>query len=98
MGALFTPFIGYAVDRVGKRNYFLLLSSSVMLLAHILFLTLPMCPQIGTCPNSYFTYLFIPLILLGLFYASYAAVLWPCIPLICDKNILGTGFGICDSI
>ncbi len=58
-----------------------------------------MCPPYpDPCSNTYFTYLLIPLLLLGIFYASYAAVLWPCIPLICDKKILGTGFGICDSI
>jgi len=35
---------------------------------------------------------------MGIFYSSYAAVLWPCLPIILPKEIIGTGFGLTTSI
>lgn len=43
-------------------------------------------------------YYILPLVLMGIFYSFYAAVLWPCIPIICIPQIVGTGFGICTAI
>jgi hypothetical protein len=44
----------------------------------------------------------IPIIMTGLFYASYAAIIWPCkkhylnigVPLVVESNMTGTAFGI----
>jgi len=38
------------------------------------------------------------MILLGIFYSIYSAVLWPCVPLVCKDNIVGTAFGIVNAI
>jgi len=35
---------------------------------------------------------------MGIFYSSYAAVLWPCIPMVLDKKYVGTGFGFAFAI
>jgi hypothetical protein len=31
---------------------------------------------------------------MGLFYSGYAAVLWPCIPMVVSKKSVGTAFGV----
>jgi len=31
---------------------------------------------------------------MGIFYATYAAIFWPCIPLIVEKNMIGTAYGV----
>ena len=32
--------------------------------------------------------------LIGLFYSLYSTVLWPCIPMVLNKNQIGLGYGI----
>ena len=58
--------------------------------------TFPFCPEVGQECNVIYFYL--PLILMGIFYGIYAATLWPCLPLILSKDLLGSGFGIAFSI
>ena len=65
-----------------------------MTIAHILFLVLPTCPD-GSC-NGYI--MILPFLLLGVFYSCYSAVLWPCVALVCDNEILGTAFGLITSV
>ena len=43
MSAVITPFVGLLVDFVGRRGYMLLFSSSIMVLAHILWTVVPIC-------------------------------------------------------
>jgi hypothetical protein len=43
-------------------------------------------------------YYYLPLVLMGVFYSSYAAVLWPCVPLVLEKKYVGTGFGVAFAI
>lgn len=40
----------------------------------------------------------IPLVMMGFFYATYAAVFWPCIPLVVEEKVVGTAYGIVNSV
>lgn len=97
-----TPFIGILADKIGKRQYLLLTSSSVMLLSHILWLAFPTCTSKTDCDNlsdsKRWAFQIVPLVLMGLFYACYAAIVWPCIPLVLKENVVGTGFGVATAI
>ena len=84
--AVITPFFGAIIDRVGKAGHFMLYSLILFLGSHILFLNLP--------TDVDHTILLIPLVMMGLFYATYAAVFWPCIPLVVEKKLVGTAYGI----
>jgi len=35
---------------------------------------------------------------MGIFYATYAAIFWPCIPLIVEKNMIGTAYGVVNAV
>lgn len=97
MSACLTPFIGLLVDKVGRRAFFLLGSSCIMALAHLLFLILPHNKVSTEKPVGVVNFL-IPLILLGFFYSAYAAVLWPCIPIVLKEEFVGTGFGVATAV
>ena len=94
MAMCLTPFIGFLIDRIGHRTLFLIGSSLIMVISHLLILIFPQCPD-GSCTPFYFIF---PLILMGFFYCVYAACLWPSIPLILPKKIVGTGFGMATAI
>ena len=81
MAALVTPFIGIYIDNKGKRSTFIIISSLLIFLAHLMWLTYPFlnATKYDISPFFYLS----PLILMGIFYSIYAAVLWACIPLIC---------------
>ncbi|EAR94487.1 MFS transporter (macronuclear) [Tetrahymena thermophila SB210] len=97
MSAALTPLIGLLVDRIGKRGYLLICASLIMVVAHF---TMLVVPQSDTASDTSYTsyYFIIPFILFGIFYSLYAAVLWPCIPLVCEPKIVGTAFGITNCI
>lgn len=97
MAACLTPFIGLLVDKIGSRVYLLLGSSCVMTLAHVLLLVLPHNTNPNQKPVNMANFL-VPLVLLGLFYSIYAAVLWPCIPIVLKEAEVGTGFGVATAV
>ena len=43
MGAIFTPFVGFLVDRVGKRPLFLVFSGILVMFVNSWYLILPQC-------------------------------------------------------
>ena len=94
MSAVLTPFIGLLVDKIGKRTILLIFSSAIMTIAHIIFLLIPECPE-GDCKGHI---LILPFVLLGIFYSFYSAVLWPCVAMVCDPEIVGTAFGIITAV
>lgn len=85
--AVFTPIMGKISDTFGKRTGTMLLATALLVCAHSIFAFSP----VSTSAN-YFA--LVPLMLTGIFYASYAAVFWPCVPLVVEPKIVGTGFGI----
>lgn len=67
----------------------MLASLLLFLVSHITFMCLP---------SDAGALVLVPLIFMGLFYATYAAVFWPCIPLVVDKKVVGTAYGVVNSI
>lgn len=45
ISAVVVPFMGYISDLIGKRHIMLLISSLLLLLSHLLWLTLKQCPS-----------------------------------------------------
>jgi hypothetical protein len=61
-----------------------------------MWLIFPQCPKPAEICSEYYYY--IPLVLMGIFYSTYAAVLWPCLPMVLDPKYVGTGIGVAFSI
>ena len=90
ISAVLTPLFGFIVDRCGKRVLFMLFSSCILVTAYSLSMTLPACDK---CNNEMG-----PLMLSGIGYTVYAAVVWGSIPLTVPKNSVGTAFGLCMAV
>jgi nitrate/nitrite transporter NarK len=91
--AVITPFFGLFTDRYGKRIVYMLVASLIFIIDHLIIAFLPDgttdSPQYGMVGA---------LLGVGLFYSTYAAVFWPCVPLVVDANVVGTAYGIITSL
>lgn len=81
MSAVMSPFLGFVVDRVGRRAVLQLAAAAVLVLAHTLLAATLVTP-------------FVPFVLQGLAYSVFAAVVWPSIPLLVEEHHVGTGYGV----
>eukprot|EP00026_Physarum_polycephalum_P007484 Phypoly_transcript_07546.p1 GENE.Phypoly_transcript_07546~~Phypoly_transcript_07546.p1 ORF type:complete len:347 (+),score=24.74 Phypoly_transcript_07546:574-1614(+) len=91
MSAFLAPICGFAVDRLGRKPFFLVFSNALMVgsFAVMIFLFVPV----------HHTYiLIIAMALLGLSYSLCAASLWPCVPLLVVEERVGTAYAIMNSI
>lgn len=79
ISAVLFPVFGYAVDKIGRRLEFLLLSSVLLITSYCLFLT---------------TTSGMPLIILGLSYAIFGAICWSALALLVPHKIIGTILGL----
>jgi len=86
---LLTPFIGMVGDNKGKRVVVILFASILFLIDHIVIANLP--PGTDEVPNYH---IFICLFGVGLFYALYIALFWPCIALIVGQRLMGVAYGL----
>lgn len=77
---------GIISDKVGYRVTFVICASSLLFLAHFLFLSMPSCHQ---CYEG-----LLPMVCIGISYSIYSAALWPMIPIVIKEEYLGTAFGI----
>jgi MFS family permease len=78
---VFAPFFGNLVDRFGKRAT-VMLFGSVLMVPAFLFMALTMVPPA------------FPMVILGTAFVLVPAAMWPSIPLIVEKNRVGTAFGL----
>lgn len=85
IAAVLSPFIGLYVDKVGRNLYFILASSVMVTIAHMLMALL-------------YVNLWVPMIIFGLGYSIMCCALWPLVSLIIPKNQLGTAYGIMQAI
>ena len=70
-----------------------LTGAGLMVCAHTISIMAPKdCDYRDGCVESY-----LPLVLLGFSYTSYAVVLWGILPYMVEARTLGTAFGICTS-
>ena len=84
ISALMVPVFGIIIDKFGKRAYITLLSGVLCVLSFVLF---------------YLLEPIIPLIILGLTYSIFAAVIWPSISVVVNnENALGLAYGVTTSL
>jgi nitrate/nitrite transporter NarK len=91
--AVITPLFGKFTDAKGKRVFWMLLASSLFFIDHLVIAFLPDTTQ--GHPNWA---MLAVLLGVGLFYATYAAIFWPCIPLVVRANMIGTAYGVVCSL
>ncbi len=78
---VFAPIFGNLLDRFGKRATVMLFGAALMVPA-FLTMALTMVPPA------------IPMVVLGIAFVLVPAAMWPSIPLIVEKNRVGTAFGL----
>lgn len=83
IGAFLVPVLGYLIDQIGKRAYFMCLASISGLLCFSMFYCLPPI---------------VPIVSLGITYSLFAVVIWPAIALVVDKKLIGLAYGLTTSI
>jgi len=85
-----TPFFGFMIDRFGKSLIWLMVSSSMPIIAHVVFLLMS--------TNVIFISPIPIMIWLGVGYSMFAASIWPLLPFVIKAPLLGTGYGLMTSI
>jgi len=80
---IFSPIIGYIVDRVGHRPMFFILGCLITMLAHIVVI---------------FIHPVIPCILFGLALTLLYTACWPCVMLLVSKENVGKACGLLTSL
>jgi len=85
LSASLSPLFGIIVDKIGCRALITLFSSILLVFVHLSLAQLHSSPVI-------------PLIGQGLAYSSYAAAIWPSVPLAVEPKYVGTAFGAITSI
>ncbi len=78
---VFAPFAGGLVDRIGRRASLMALGALLMIPSHLV-LGFSMVPP------------YLPMILLGASFVLVPAAIWPSVPLVVEKNVTGTAFGV----
>lgn len=86
IAAFAIPFFGMFFDKAGNRAKYLMMAS-IFLVCSLLIINF--LPQNISTPM-----IVIPLIVLSLFYTTYASVFWPSIPRVVEKKTLGSAYGI----
>ena len=85
ISAVASPFLGFAVDKLGKRAWLLLVSSAVLVFAHCMLGLTMTYPAVG-------------LVFIGIAYSLYAAAIWPSIPYVVEKQLVGTAYGLTTAV
>ena len=79
ISAIMVPIFGYIIDKHGKRAFLTLLSGILCVISF-------MC--------LYLFYPVFPLILLGVTYSLFAAVIWPSISIVVNQSDIGFAYGV----
>jgi MFS family permease len=82
---VFAPFFGQLVDRFGKRAT-VMVGGSILMIPAFLTMAFTMIPPA------------FPMIVLGAAFVMVPAAMWPSIPLLVEKNRVGTAFGLTTTI
>jgi MFS family permease len=78
---VFAPFAGGLVDRIGRRASLMVFGSLLMIPCYLLLAFTALPPAI-------------PMVLLGASFVLVPAAMWPSVPLIVEKQRVGTAFGL----
>jgi MFS family permease len=82
---VFAPFAGRLVDKVGRRASMMMLGSLMMIPCHLVLGFTELQPLF-------------PMIVLGAAFVLVPAAMWPSVPLLVDKRMVGTAFGVMTQI
>jgi len=82
---VFAPFAGRLVDRIGRRASLMLVGSVLMVAAHLAMGWTMIAPAVS-------------MIVLGAAFVLVPAAMWPAVPLIVEKERVGTAFGVMTAI
>jgi MFS family permease len=93
ISACLCPFLGFGIDKVGRRCLFIIGSSLILIAAFTISMLLPDCPAGEKCYYEVY-----PLVLCGVGYSIYASVIWGSIPYTVEPKTVGTAYGICTAI
>jgi len=98
ISAALSPFMGYGVDKIGGKPYMLFISSLIMSSSYAVLLWAPHTEVWS--PFSFTMYLapLMAMTMMGLAYTLCNASLWPCVPLLVEDRMVGTAYGIMNSI
>jgi nitrate/nitrite transporter NarK len=89
ISAFTTPLLGMYLDKNGKRVACIIFASCTFIVDNLIIAFIPTAAE-GT--TNY--YMIAPLLGVAVFYSIYAAVFWPCIPLVVEQKAIGIAFGI----
>jgi MFS family permease len=78
---LLAPWLGKLVDKIGKRGTLMMVGSLALIPAHLVIGYTDFYPAL-------------PMAVIGLSFALVPAAMWPSVPLIVEKNMVGTAFGL----
>ena len=87
---IITPFLGAFLDYKGKGATMLMIGSILMILCHGIFALYPFVP--GDAGSLYVAY--IAIVLLGISFSLVPAALWPSMPKLIDKKVLGSAYSV----
>ena len=91
ISALLVPFLGFLVDRIGKRGHLMIISAVIGVITYILFIFVnPIVPLI-TLGKRIFN-------LIGFTYSLFVSVVWPSISLIVPEDYIGIALGFTMSL
>lgn len=79
------PMFGFIIDKFGRSIFWIILSSGMLVVAHVMFL--------GNANEWFFVHPIPIMLWLGVGYAMLASSLWPLLPYIIKPNMLGTAYG-----
>jgi MFS family permease len=85
ISAICSPFLGKVVDNYGYRALIATCAPFLLIWVHLSLAITTITPEI-------------PLAGQGLSYSAFAAVLWPSIPLVVEKRLIGLAYGVCTSV
>mmetsp|Transcript_2453 Transcript_2453/g.3398 ORF Transcript_2453/g.3398 Transcript_2453/m.3398 type:complete len:667 (-) Transcript_2453:2357-4357(-) len=81
VSAIMSPFLGHVVDQIGYRSILITLSPVLLVIVHTILGFSSMSP-------------IFPLILQGIAFSIFAAVIWPSVPLCVEQRYVGIAFGL----
>lgn len=84
VSAVISPFLGHAVDRIGYRSQLVTISPLILVFVHVMLGFTKITPVF-------------PLILQGVAFSIFAAVIWPSVPLCVEQRHVGTAYGVMSS-
>jgi MFS family permease len=82
---VFAPFAGRFIDKFGRRASIMIVGSIMLIIGHLVLGFSDLAPKF-------------PMIVLGAAFVLVPAAMWPSVPLVVNKNIVGTAFGVMTQI